>query len=211
MSCLQDEEKTAEVLDADGWFHTGDIGEIDPIGSLRIIDRKKALFKLAQGARAVSIGLEDHPRCPSVCVGTKGRGRPGRMAAPFTSLPHLLVYGKQSAARPGLMMLNLGICNSLLWVHAGHDACGIHVQRVAVVKAGWISGCQFFCCRRGVHCAGEDRGNADKDGPRAADLRARQPLRELRRRCGGAQSGRAHVRPTSCFMVSSAAGGRGQE
>ncbi|XP_035505307.2 long-chain-fatty-acid--CoA ligase 1-like isoform X2 [Scophthalmus maximus] len=46
---LKDPAKTAETIDAEGWVHTGDIGKWLPNGTLRIVDRKKHIFKLAQG------------------------------------------------------------------------------------------------------------------------------------------------------------------
>ncbi|OXA88690.1 AMP-dependent synthetase/ligase [Flavobacterium hercynium] len=45
---FKDEEKTAEALQ-DGYFHTGDIGEIDSEGFLKITDRKKEMFKTSGG------------------------------------------------------------------------------------------------------------------------------------------------------------------
>ncbi|CAH8642217.1 unnamed protein product [Schistosoma margrebowiei] len=42
-------EKSAELIDNEGWLHTGDIGEWTLEGSLKIVDRLKSIFKLAQG------------------------------------------------------------------------------------------------------------------------------------------------------------------
>jgi long-chain acyl-CoA synthetase len=42
-------EETAKAIDADGWFHTGDIASVDSMGRFSIIDRKKNVLKLAQG------------------------------------------------------------------------------------------------------------------------------------------------------------------
>jgi len=55
---LNDEKKTKEEFDSDGWFHTGDIGTFLDNGTLKIIDRKKNLVKMSHGEYVAIENLE---------------------------------------------------------------------------------------------------------------------------------------------------------
>lgn len=55
---FRDEQRTREVIDEDGWLHTGDVGEVTDEGYLRITDRKKDLFKLSTGKYVIPQVLE---------------------------------------------------------------------------------------------------------------------------------------------------------
>ncbi|MDR1792559.1 MAG: long-chain fatty acid--CoA ligase [Bacteroidales bacterium] len=55
----KDPEYTAQVIDADGWFHTGDIGELIDGMYLQITDRKKEIFKLSAGKYVAPQMLEN--------------------------------------------------------------------------------------------------------------------------------------------------------
>jgi long-chain acyl-CoA synthetase len=58
----RNDDATAEVMESDGWFHTGDLGEVDDEGFVRITGRKKEILVTAGGKNVAPAVLEDRLR-----------------------------------------------------------------------------------------------------------------------------------------------------
>jgi long-chain acyl-CoA synthetase len=130
-------ELTAEVIDADGWLHTGDVGTIDADGFLTIVDRKKELIINAAGKNMSPANIEAAVKSGSPLIGLAlciGDGRPYNTALIVLDADFTPQWAAQQGI-PGATLQALaqepGVIEA---VQAGIDAANQHLARVEQIK-----------------------------------------------------------------------------
>jgi long-chain acyl-CoA synthetase len=96
-------EKTAEAIDAEGWLHTGDVGELDEDGYLKIVDRKKELIINAAGKNMSPANIEAEIKSASPLIGQAvaiGDGRPYNTALVVLDTDYAPQWAKQQGLDP---------------------------------------------------------------------------------------------------------------
>ena len=161
---LDDPEKTAEALDPDGTLHSGDIGEFDDEGYLRIIDRKKELIITAGGKNISPANLEAAlkmiPLVGQACA--IGDGRPFVSAlvvldaevAPVWAKDHGIEFGSlaELAAHPEVVAeVDRGLAEAM----AGFNNAE-RVKKVTILSEEWLPDSEELTPtsklkRRGIH------------------------------------------------------------
>jgi long-chain acyl-CoA synthetase len=144
-----DAAKTAETVDPDGWLQTGDIGEIDDDGFLKIVDRKKELIINAAGKNMSPANIEGAIKTGSPLIGQAcciGDRRPYNTALIVLDAD----FAPQWAAQNGLEGRSLQELarepKMIEAVQAGIDVANEHLARVeqikkfVIVPGDWLPG-----------------------------------------------------------------------
>jgi long-chain acyl-CoA synthetase len=121
-----DPEKTRETIDEDGWLHTGDIGELDEDGYLKLVDRKKELIISAGGKNMSPANIEAKLKASSPVIGQAiaiGDARPYNVAL-ITLDPDVAPAYEQQHGRDAL----------LAEVERGVEAANEQLARVEQIK-----------------------------------------------------------------------------
>lgn len=130
-------EKTAETIDPEGWLHTGDIGQFDDAGFLKIVDRKKELIINAAGKNMSPANIEQQLKQSSPLIGQAvaiGDGRPYNVALIVLDPDASAAFASQhglSDASPEAMS---GAPAVLDEVTAGVLRANSHLSRVEQIK-----------------------------------------------------------------------------
>ncbi len=126
---------TAEALEGDGWLHTGDVGEIDDDGFVRITGRKKEILVTAGGKNVAPAVLEDRIRAHSLvsqCM-VVGDGKPF-VAALVTIDPEALAAWMTAHHKTGSLASLLNDHDLLAEVQGAIDDANASVSRAEAIR-----------------------------------------------------------------------------
>jgi long-chain acyl-CoA synthetase len=142
-------ETTADTIDSDGWLHTGDIGELDEDGFLKIVDRKKEIIINAAGKNMSPANIEAAIKSAGPLIGQAcciGDRRPYNTALIVLDAD----FAPQWAAQQGIAARALEDLarepKVIAAVQAGVDAANEHLARVeqikkfTIVPGDWLPG-----------------------------------------------------------------------
>jgi long-subunit acyl-CoA synthetase (AMP-forming) len=142
-------ERTAEAIDPEGWLHTGDIGEIDDEGYLRIVDRKKEIIINSAGKNMSPANIEAEIKSTSpligqaICIGDQRRYNTALIVLDADFAPQWA--NQQGIADTALEQL-AGEPRIVAAVQEAIDAANEHLARVeqikkfTIVPGDWLPG-----------------------------------------------------------------------
>jgi long-chain acyl-CoA synthetase len=133
------DEKTRETMTDDGWLMTGDIGEFDEDGYLKIVDRKKELIISAAGKNMSPANIESHLKSAGPLIGQAiavGDGRPYNVALLTLDPDNLPGFLKEAGIDGDASDLESLVENEKVVeaVQAEVDAANEHMARVEQIK-----------------------------------------------------------------------------